>query len=217
MSTELDFVSKFVHLVDVSSPSAASQQEIIEGWKVNNIDTLTKFSFPYLKEVHFYNNNGTEEAMDVDMDEDDDSLVEVSFKSLRAPKFNKLLNIPVNKSTSIFDLKTKLSSLLRDEESMVVNIADVKLMIRAKSLGDAEKVHSVLESNGLEKLALNVLISKFKPVESESEANTEPIKNTVNVPSISETSWMKIAEILQNDLNDSLKVNELLSKFKALV
>ncbi|TID30778.1 hypothetical protein CANINC_000694 [Pichia inconspicua] len=216
MTTEVDFAKQFIHLLEVTGSDAAVQDEFINGWKIGNLDTLTDFSFPHLENPYISNvKQDDDDLMDVDDKEDEKIKLPISFKSLKAPKFSKTVKIDVNGSTRIYNIKSELSKLLKEGDSIVVEIPDIKLMLRAKTLGDSDSVLEVLKTNNLDNLALNVLLSKFKPLETESSNEPTPVEK-VN-PTVSNESWNKIADILNSDLKDQSKVNDIITKMKSFV
>lgn len=215
MTSEVDFAKQFIHLLDVTGSDAAVQDEFINGWKISNLDTLTDFSFPHLENPYIANVKQEDgDLMDVDDKADNSITVSVAFKSLKAPKFNKSAEISVNGSTRIYNIKSELSKLLKEEDSIIVEIPDIKLMLRAKTLGDSDSVLDILKANNLDKLTLNVLVSKFKPLETDTV--DEPAAEESIEPFVSEESWNKIAQILKADLKDDNKVNDILLKIKSL-
>lgn len=81
-------------------------------------------------------------------------------------------------------------------------------MIRAKTMQDSDAVSTFLDGD---KLALNVLVSKVKPLEEEVE-HVEQVQKGV-----SDESWEKIRNVLLSDLEDVSKVDQLISSMKKLV
>jgi hypothetical protein len=213
MATEVDFANKLVQLLQVTDPGVEAKQALADAFKVESIAKIpTAFTFPPLKHPFV-------PGVSTDAVSEDDGMecsVEFTFKSLKQPKFNLNVVLDVKSNTTMFQVKTSLSKSLKEDENIRIDVdaSDIKLMVRAKSLHDSENVFSVLDGAGSrEKIALNVIISKFKavedvpvPAETTIEANT--------VPSISDATWMKIEQLIQADLADEKRTVDVISKFK---
>ncbi|KAG0680915.1 hypothetical protein C6P40_005508 [Pichia californica] len=220
MTTEVEFANKFVQLLEVTTPSADSQQAFADSFNLNSITKLPpNFTFPPL--AHPYGTINQSQTITSGSDESEKSAIleeeslraiEITFKSLKQPKFNLQLVLDVKSSSNVYTIKTALSHLLKNssETLILVQPSDIKLMIRTKTLQDSENVFQILENTGSpDKLALNVLITQFKPKEVEPEI---PVLETS--PTITDESWSKISEILLHDLKDQTKVNTIISGFK---
>ena len=213
MATEVEFANKLVQLLQVTDPGVEAKQALADAFKVESIAKIpTAFTFPPLKHPFV-------PGVSTDAVSEDDGMecsVEFTFKSLKQPKFNLNVVLDVKSNTTMFQVKTSLSKSLKEDENIRIDAdaSDIKLMVRAKSLHDSENVFSVLDAAGSrEKIALNVIISKFKavedvpvPAETTIEANT--------VPSISDATWMKIEQLIQADLADEKRTADVISKFK---
>ena len=213
MATEVEFANKLVQLLQVTDPGVEAKQALADAFKVESIAKIpTAFTFPPLKHPFV-------PGVSTDAVSEDDGMecsVEFTFKSLKQPKFNLNVVLDVKSNTTMFQVKTSLSKSLKEDENIRIDAdaSDIKLMVRAKSLHDSENVFSVLDAAGSrEKIALNVIISKFKavedvpvPAETTIEANT--------VPSISDATWMKIEQLIQADLADEKRTADVINKFK---
>lgn len=213
MATEVEFANKLVQLLQVTDPGVEAKQALADAFKVESIAKIpTAFTFPPLKHPFV-------PGVSTDAVSEDDGMecsVEFTFKSLKQPKFNLNVVLDVKSNTTMFQVKTSLSKSLKEDENIRIDAdaSDIKLMVRAKSLHDSENVFSVLDAAGSrEKIALNVIISKFKavedvpvPAETTIEANT--------VPSISDATWMKIEQLIQADFADEKRTADVISKFK---
>jgi hypothetical protein len=213
MATEVEFANKLVQLLQVTDPGVEAKQALADAFKVESIAKIpTAFTFPPLKHPFV-------PGVSTDAVSEDDGMecsVEFTFKSLKQPKFNLNVVLDVKSNTTMFQVKTSLSKSLKEDENIRIDVdaSDIKLMVRAKSLHDSENVFSVLDGAGSrEKIALNVIISKFKavedvpvPAETTIEANT--------VPSISDATWMKIEQLIQADFADEKRTANVISKFK---
>lgn len=213
MATEVEFANKLVQLLQVTDPGVEAKQDLADAFKVESIAKIpTAFTFPPLKHPFI-------PGVSTDAVSEDDGMecsVEFTFKSLKQPKFNLNVVLDVKSNTTMFQVKTSLSKSLKEDENIRIDAdpSDIKLMVRAKSLHDSENVFSVLDAAGSrEKIALNVIISKFKavedvpvPAETTIEANT--------VPSISDATWMKIEQLIQADFADEKRTADVISKFK---
>lgn len=213
MATEVEFANKLVQLLQVTDPGVEAKQDLADAFKVESIAKIpTAFTFPPLKHPFV-------PGVSTDAVSEDDGMecsVEFTFKSLKQPKFNLNVVLDVKSNTTMFQVKTSLSKSLKEDENIRIDAdaSDIKLMVRAKSLHDSENVFSVLDAAGSrEKIALNVIISKFKavedvpvPAETTIEANT--------VPSISDATWMKIEQLIQADFADEKRTADVISKFK---
>ena len=213
MATEVEFANKLVQLLQVTDPGVVAKQALADAFKVESIAKIpTTFTFPPLKHPFI-------PGVSTDAVSEDDGMecsVEFTFKSLKQPKFNLNVVLDVKSNTTMFQVKTSLSKSLKEDENIRIDAdpSDIKLMVRAKSLHDSENVFSVLDAAGSrEKIALNVIISKFKavedvpvPAETTIEANT--------VTSISDAAWMKIEQLIQADLADEKRTADVMSKFK---
>lgn len=165
MATEVEFANKLVQLLQVTDPGVEAKQALADAFKVESIAKIpTAFTFPPLKHPFV-------PGVSTDAVSEDDGMecsVEFTFKSLKQPKFNLNVVLDVKSNTTMFQVKTSLSKSLKEDENIRIDAdaSDIKLMVRAKSLHDSENVFSVLDAAGSrEKIALNVIISKFKAVE----------------------------------------------------
>ena len=213
MATEVEFANKLVQLLQVTDPGVEAKQALADAFKVESIAKIpTAFTFPPLK--HPFVSGVSTDA--VSEDDGMECSVEFTFKSLKQPKFNLNVVLDVKSNTTMFQVKTSLSKSLKEDENIRIDAdaSDIKLMVRAKSLHDSENVFSVLDAAGSrEKIALNVIISKFKamedvpvPAETTIEANA--------VSSISDATWMKIEQLIQADLADEKRTADVINKFK---
>jgi hypothetical protein len=216
MATEVDFANKLVQLLQVTDPGVEAKQALADAFKVESIAKIpTAFTFPPLKHP-FVPGVSTDAVAQQYEDDGMECSVDFTFKSLKQPKFNLNVVLDVKSNTTMFQVKTSLSKSLKEDENIRIDAdpSDIKLMVRAKSLHDSENVFSVLDAAGSrEKIALNVIISKFKAVEDvpvPSEITIEA--NTV--PSISDATWMKIEQLIQADLADEKRTVDVISKFK---
>ena len=213
MATEVEFANKLVQLLQVTDPGVEAKQALADAFKVESIAKIpTAFTFPPLKHPFV-------PGVSTDAVSEDDGMecsVEFTFKSLKQPKFNLNVVLDVKSNTTMFQVKTSLSKSLKEDENIRIDAdaSDIKLMVRAKSLHDSENVFSVLDAAGSrEKIALNVIISKFKAVEDVPvPAETTIEANTVS--SISDATWMKIEQLIQADLADEKRTADVISKFK---
>jgi hypothetical protein len=226
MATEVEFANKFIEILKVTNPSIESQNEFINSFNLRNINKLpNNFTFPPLKNPsiknakkkdNINNENNNEEEEENDDNDEMETAVEFTFKSLKQPKFNLNLILDIKSTTTIFHIKSLLSNALKSDDniSILVDPADIKLMIRTKTLQDSESVVNVLQSTGSnEKISLNVLISKFQNFQQ--PIDNEPKESNVNeIRTISNESWQQISEILLNDLKDQNKVDSLISNWK---
>ena len=213
MATEVEFANKLVQLLQVTDPGVEAKQALADAFKVESIAKIpTAFTFPPLKHPFV-------PGVSTDAVSEDDGMecsVEFTFKSLKQPKFNLNVVLDVKSNTTMFQVKTSLSKSLKEDENIRIDAdaSDIKLMVRAKSLHDSENVFSVLDAAGSrEKIALNVIISKFKAVEDVPV----PAKTTIEantVPSISDATWMKIEQLIQADLADEKRTADVINKFK---
>ncbi len=213
MATEVEFANKLVQLLQVTDPGVEAKQALADAFKVESIAKIpTAFTFPPLKHPFV-------PGVSTDAVSEDDGMecsVEFTFKSLKQPKFNLNVVLDVKSNTTMFQVKTSLSKSLKEDENIRIDAdaSDIKLMVRAKSLHDSENVFSVLDAAGSrEKIALNVIISKFKAVEDVPvPAETTIEANTVS--SISDATWMKIEQLIQADLADEKRTADVINKFK---
>lgn len=221
MTTELEFANTFVQLLEVTTPSAEAQKAFADSFDLSSISKLpANFTFPALprpfgatRDNAITDKSGKENGAE----EEVLTAVEFTFKSLKQPKFNLKLVLDIKKSTNVYMLKMSLARLLEEtpETSIIVQPADIKLMIRTKTLQDSENVCHVLENAGSKNaLSLNVLIIQFKPKKSEKEATTPASSSVPEQATVSETSWSKISDILLHDLKDQARVDQAIIKFK---
>ncbi|GAV29541.1 hypothetical protein PMKS-003042 [Pichia membranifaciens] len=220
MTTEVDFAKKFVQLLEVTTPSADAQQAFADSFHLNSIRRLpVNFTFPLLS--HPFGATRENALIESNVNKDDGeeeeviAVVEFTFKSLKQPKFNLKLALDIKPSTNIYMVKSSLAQLLEEspQTAIVVQPADIKLMIRTKTLQDSENVSRVLETAGSkDSLSLNVLISQFKAKAEEKESSPD-----VSIPghaTITDASWSKISDILLQDLKDQAKVDQTIRGFK---
>lgn len=221
MATEVEFANKFVQLLEVTTPSADAQQAFADSFNLNSISRLPgNFTFPPLPRPFGATRQNaltdSNECKDAGETEEVIATVEFTFKSLKQPKFNLKLALDIKPSTNIYMVKSSLAQLLEEspETAIAVQPADIKLMIRTKTLQDSENVSQVLESAGSTgSLSLNVLISQFKAKTQETKEKSPD----VSIPghaTISEASWSQISDILLKDLKDQAKVDQTIKGFK---
>lgn len=212
MTTEVEFANKFIQLLSVNTPSAASQ-ELAHSFKLNDVKSIPdNFTFPPLKSPYIKRPETAEEKDSDEIETD----VEITFKSLKQPKFNLKLILDINSKSKIFHVKEALSNLLKDDEKLQINVhpADIRLMIRTKSVNDSDSVNEILQNAGdMSSISFNVLISKFTPIEKEQE-KVEPEVIPEAIPTVTTESWNKISDILYNDLKDQSKVNKMIEALK---
>lgn len=222
MTTEVEFANQFIKLLEVTTPSLESQNAFADSFNLNNIKKLpANFLFPPLKHPYGSINNNISNATDTNLKEKNDFKeeesehgIEFTFKSLKQPKFNLSLILDISSSSNIYMVKTSLSKLLEhlDENPIIVEPSNIKLMIRTKTLQDSENVFQILENSGsTDKLSLNVLITQFKPKETNTVVEKQ---ENVSKPVITDESWMKISNILLNDLKDQSVVDKTVQGFK---
>lgn len=220
MTTEVEFANKFIQLLEVTTPSLESQNAFADSFNLNNIKKLpANFLFPPLQHPYGAINNNTSNENETTnneeeniKDEESERGIEFTFKSLKQPKFNLKLILNIKSSSNIYMVKAELSKLLEnsDENPIVVQPSNIKLMIRTKTLQDSENIFQILENSGLaDQLSLNVLITQFKPKENNIVEEEEVSKSV-----ITDESWKKISDILLNDLKDQSVVDKTIQGFK---
>lgn len=215
MATEFEFANKLVQLLSVTTSPSFGDQQIVDTFKLSDVTKLpNNFTFPPLAHPFIAKPIGSVDEEDLNED-DAEYPVEFTFKSLKQPKFSLSLILDIKKSSNIYMVKTALTHLLRNtpEIGIIVDAADIKLMIRTKTLQDSENVLHVLENAGSkDRISFNVLISKFTKAEDIEESSKESTEKSVFT--ISEDSWERITDILLVDLKDKDLVQQTLLKFK---
>ena len=211
MTTEVEFAKTFLHLLNVTGNG---NSEIVE-FNINNVNKLPKsFNFPnivnpfIIKDDNDNNNDTTTTESTHD--------IEFTFKSLRQPKFNIIKQLPVSDNTSIFQIKIQLANLLKDELKLIIDPADIKLMLRAKTLNDPELVISSIGDDA-KKVTFNVLISKFKEFIESPEPMDIDSQKEIEQAFISDNTWLEIKKLIKNDLKDDLLVNKTIENFKKAI
>lgn len=213
MTTEVEFAKTFLHLLNVTGNG---NSEIVE-FNINNVNKLPKsFNFPNIvnpfiikddiDNINDSNATTTESTHDI----------EFTFKSLRQPKFNIIKHLPVSNNTSIFQIKIQLANLLKDELKLIIDPADIKLMLRAKTLNDPELLISSI-GDDIAKVTFNVLISKFKEFIESPEPMDIDSQKEIEQCVISDNTWLEIKKLIKNDLKDDLLVNKTIENFKKAI
>lgn len=213
MTTEVEFAKTFLHLLNVTGNG---NSEIVE-FNINNVNKLPKsFNFsnivnPFIIKDDSYNDDNNNDTTTESTHD-----IEFTFKSLRQPKFNIIKQLPVSNNTSIFQIKIQLANLLKDELKLIIDPADIKLMLRAKTLNDPELVISSI-GDDIKKVIFNVLISKFKEFIESPEPMDIDSQKEVEQAFISDNTWLEIKKLIKNDLKDDLLVNKTIENFKKAV
>ncbi|OUT23793.1 hypothetical protein CAS74_000163 [Pichia kudriavzevii] len=207
MSTEVQFANQFVQLLQVTKPTPEEQDAFLNGFRIQSVNSIpATLTFPPLK--HPYIATSTKAESTENNEEEMQFSINVTFKSLKPPRFNISVSTDITTNTKFYHLKHVLANALKDQHIGIVDLADVKLMIRAKTMQDSDAVSTFLDGD---KLALNVLVSKVKPLEEEVEHVKQVQKG------VSDESWEKIRNVLLSDLEDVSKVDQLISSMKKLV
>ena len=213
MTTEVEFAKTFLHLLNVTGNG---NSEIVE-FNINNVNKLPKsFNFPNIVNPFIIKDDSDNNDNNNDTTTESTHDIEFTFKSLRQPKFNIIKQLPVSNNTSIFQIKIQLANLLKDELKLIIDPADIKLMLRAKTLNDPELVISSIGDDA-KKVTFNVLISKFKEFIESPEPMDIDSQKEVEQAFISDNTWLEIKKLIKNDLKDDLLVNKTIENFKKAI
>lgn len=188
MTTEVDFAKNFIQLVSVSGDSTQTTFDLSAIQKLPPYFTLPPLVNPYISENH----TNVEDSIQ-------EKTVEITFKSLRQPKFNVVLPVTANSTTTVYSVKLLLIESLKTE--FLIDAANLKLMLRTKTLQDSEYILNHITED---KASFNVLISTFE----------KPTTLEEHVASVSEETWSKISKLLFEDLHNQEKVNNMIDCLK---
>lgn len=129
--------------------------------------------------------------------------VTVTLKSIKPPKFSVSLDFP--DSDTIYKVKTTLI----EKESLAVEAADIKFLVKGKVVQDA----TVLSE--LDNLSFMCMIAKTKTESPVPETPKESEKHKIDY--VSPEAWEKILEILIKDGNSNDAANDILLRFKSSI
>lgn len=211
MTTELEFAKSYLQLIEMTAdPSKVSEFSFEQLSNLPPLFTFPPLAHPYIECANQdnSNNNTNNEADDNEISID----VDYNFKSLRQPKFNLSIQIPIKSTTLIFSIKQLLAQHLKVNNDILVDPVDIKLMLRTKTLQDSDKAIEL----GMEKISLNVLVSKFtnKTQEDDEQNLQQKQPVTSEEKQISENTWSQIKDLIMSDLKNEETANSVLLKFK---
>lgn len=191
------FASKFTDLLALHSPVAR---------------TAAPQSFPFGPHAAPYVAQPAGAARDLEL--------EVSVKCLR-PKLALSLTYATTSTTLFRSLRGAIIQELA-ESGISVKDADLKLMVKTKTISDSTTIEDLLSIAGSSsQVALNAMIKAHSVIqpsttETTAEASTPDSAPGSAAPTITDATWTAIHTALSNDLPADV-ASETLARFKAAV
>ncbi|GMG27725.1 unnamed protein product [Ambrosiozyma monospora] len=217
--SELEYATKFQELIQFVNPTP-TYDKLTYSEDLNQLDFANrKFNFPKLENVPiFTKSSGTAEK-----DSSSESKpIHVTFKSLRAPKFN--LELKLQSCFLLHKVKLELIKALETykPEPIYTSASNVKLMLKTKTVHDGETLSSLAGHSDV--LNLNVMISKSSVTPLVETKGVVTDSTTTAAPStekkfsgLSEEAWLQIEKLVKKEVGDEKLAIEYLGKLKAIV
>ncbi|GME83177.1 unnamed protein product [Ambrosiozyma monospora] len=212
---QLDFSNRKVCTNFLNYPIQQYKFHLYDTNQLSNISTQFQFNFPKLANVPiFTQSSGTAEK--------DSSLeskpIQVTFKSLRAPKFK--LELTLQSNILLHKVKLELIKALEthEPEPIYTSASNVKLMLKTKTVHDGETLSSLAGDSDV--LNLNVIISKSSvspPVETKAPVTTTVAVTETKFSGLSDEAWSQIEKLVKKEVEDEKLAIEYLGKLKAVV
>lgn len=106
----------------------------------------------------------------------------------------------------ILNIKKHLKEFLITNENTIIEVSQIKLMLKTKTISDSTKISELLTEEEQTEISLNVMIMKLDPSSSPivpaTTAQTEVKSTESTFSGLTESSWSKIYDILKSEIKD---------------
>ncbi|GMF10321.1 unnamed protein product [[Candida] boidinii] len=217
IAMETVFADKFQTLIEFVCPEKTyddNYQKLLSPKEIN------QFGFPKIDNTPIFKRSNNTES---------DSLtsrkITIKLKSLRPPKFNT--DLVSDSNDLILNIKQNLKEFLITNVNTIVEVSQIKLMLKTKTISDSTKISELLTTSddGEEQneVSLNVMIMKLDSSPSPIPANADTATTTLQTEvksaepafsGLTESSWSKIYDILKSEIKDEQVLENYFNNLK---
>ena len=200
-NTEKQFVQTYIQLMGLSENSSPNQF-----YSTHDYDKLQSLGPSLPKFTYKFPTSAGHKAEGA-------STIKLKFKSIKPP-YKISYEFDASTSSTIYKIKSRLVEEVDSLRSAGVTPKDVKLMLKSKVVQDTSTLATLAGENT--ELSFNCIISPPKQVNaSSSKIDNEP---EVEIPTtLSSSALEQIHKIINQDIANSTKADEIFQRFKSSI